>query len=158
MFKINQQTQTKYFYPHISLAYGNHQKNIKKALIKTLPPLKDSITVNKISIVQKKVYKIVLNINQLSKNNLEKSIYIFFNLKYTKLNNYLPKLVKAGCRVAICDQLENPKLTKKLSNRVIKGTRKQAKGKTVAEISKIRDEFLLNLQKMRKKYENKIRK
>ena len=52
MFKINQQTQTKYFYPHISLAYGNHQKNIKKALIKTLPPLKDSITVNKISIVQ----------------------------------------------------------------------------------------------------------
>ena len=41
---------------------------------------------------------------------------------------------------------------------LISGTRKQAKGKTVAEISKIRDEFLLNLQKMRKKYENKIRK
>tara|TARA_B100000945_G_scaffold212263_1_gene170977 strand:- start:297 stop:1235 length:939 start_codon:yes stop_codon:yes gene_type:complete len=55
-------------------------------------------------------------------------------------------------------KLKAPKLTKKLSNRVIKGTRKQAKGKTVAEISKIRDEFLLNLQKMRKKYENKIRK
>ena len=30
------------------------------------------------------------------------------------LNTYLPKLVKAGMRVAICDQLENPKLTKKL--------------------------------------------
>ena len=55
-------------------------------------------------------------------------------------------------------KLMAPKLTKKLSNRVIMGTRKQAKGKTVAEISKIRDEFLLNLQKMRKKYENKIRK
>ena len=31
------------------------------------------------------------------------------------INTYLPKLVRAGCRVAICDQLEDPKLTKKLS-------------------------------------------
>ena len=29
------------------------------------------------------------------------------------LNTYLPKLVKAGERVAICDQLEDPKKTKK---------------------------------------------
>ena len=29
------------------------------------------------------------------------------------LNTYLPKLVKAGCRVAICDQLEDPKKTQK---------------------------------------------
>ena len=28
------------------------------------------------------------------------------------LNTYLPKLVKAGLRVAICDQLEDPKMTK----------------------------------------------
>ena len=55
-------------------------------------------------------------------------------------------------------KLKAPKLSKKLSNRVIAGTRKQAKGKSVAEISKIRDEYLLNLQKMRKKYENKIRR
>ncbi len=33
------------------------------------------------------------------------------------INNYLPKLVKAGCRVAICDQLENPKLTNKIVKR-----------------------------------------
>ncbi|MDT0559685.1 DNA mismatch repair protein MutS [Ichthyenterobacterium sp. W332] len=33
------------------------------------------------------------------------------------LNTYLPKLVKAGERVAICDQLENPKLTKKIVKR-----------------------------------------
>ena len=33
------------------------------------------------------------------------------------LNTYLPKLVKAGCRVAICDQLENPKLTKTIVKR-----------------------------------------
>ncbi|SDB57362.1 DNA mismatch repair protein MutS [Flavobacteriaceae bacterium MAR_2010_188] len=33
------------------------------------------------------------------------------------LNNYLPKLVKAGERVAICDQLEDPKLTKTIVKR-----------------------------------------
>ena len=55
-------------------------------------------------------------------------------------------------------KLKAPILSNKLSNRVITGTRKQARGKSVAEISKIRDEYLLNLQKMRKKYENKIRR
>lgn len=33
------------------------------------------------------------------------------------LNTYLPKLVRAGFRVAICDQLEDPKKTKKLVKR-----------------------------------------
>ena len=33
------------------------------------------------------------------------------------LNTYLPKLVRAGERVAICDQLEDPKLTKKIVKR-----------------------------------------
>ena len=33
------------------------------------------------------------------------------------INTYLPKLVRAGCRVAICDQLEDPKLTKKIVKR-----------------------------------------
>ena len=33
------------------------------------------------------------------------------------LNTYLPKLVKAGERVAICDQLEDPKKTKKIVKR-----------------------------------------
>ena len=55
-------------------------------------------------------------------------------------------------------KLKAPKLSKKLSKRVIEGTKKQSKGKSVAEISKIRDEYLLYLQKMRKKYENKIRR
>ena len=33
------------------------------------------------------------------------------------IENYLPKLVKAGNRVAVCDQLEDPKLTKKIVKR-----------------------------------------
>ena len=33
------------------------------------------------------------------------------------LETYLPKLVRAGQRVAVCDQLEDPKLTKKIVKR-----------------------------------------
>jgi len=33
------------------------------------------------------------------------------------LDTYLPKLVRSGCRVAICDQLEDPKATKKIVKR-----------------------------------------
>ena len=36
---------------------------------------------------------------------------------YHALDAYLPKLIRAGKRVAICDQLEDPKLTKKLVKR-----------------------------------------
>ncbi len=38
---------------------------------------------------------------------------------YHALETYLPKLVRAGKRVAICDQLEDPKLTRKLVKRGI---------------------------------------
>ena len=55
-------------------------------------------------------------------------------------------------------KLKAPKLSKKLSLRVINGTRQQAKGKSVETLSKIRDEYLVKLQKLRKKYEDKIRK
>ena len=55
-------------------------------------------------------------------------------------------------------KLKAPKLTKKLSSRIVSGTKQQAKGKSVANISNIRDDYLVNLQKLRKKYEKKIRK
>ena len=38
---------------------------------------------------------------------------------YHALDTYLPKLIRAGHRVAICDQLEDPKMTKKLVKRGI---------------------------------------
>ncbi|MBQ8099284.1 MAG: DNA mismatch repair protein MutS [Bacteroidaceae bacterium] len=38
---------------------------------------------------------------------------------YHALDSYLPKLIRAGHRVAICDQLEDPKLTRKLVKRGI---------------------------------------
>ena len=55
-------------------------------------------------------------------------------------------------------ELKAPKLSKKLSERLISGTKKQAKGKSINQLSNIRDEYLVNLQLFRKKYENKIRK
>ena len=55
-------------------------------------------------------------------------------------------------------KLKAPKLSKKLSERLISGTKKQAKGKSINQLSNIRDEYLVNLQLLRKKYENKIRK
>ena len=54
-------------------------------------------------------------------------------------------------------KLKAPKLSKKLSSRVIAETSKQAKGKSVAKISNIRDQYLVDLQKLRKKYEKLIR-
>ena len=38
---------------------------------------------------------------------------------YHALDTYLPRLVRAGQRVAICEQLEDPKLTKKIVKRGI---------------------------------------
>lgn len=38
-------------------------------------------------------------------------------IPFHAIDNYLPKLVQAGYKVAVCDQLEDPKLTKKLVKR-----------------------------------------
>ena len=54
-------------------------------------------------------------------------------------------------------KLKAPTLSKKLSNRLIAGTKKQAKGRSVDKISNLRDEYLINLLLMRKKFENKLR-
>ena len=54
-------------------------------------------------------------------------------------------------------KLKAPILSSKLKRRLINGTRKQSKGKSVEKISNIRDEYLLDLLLMRKKYEKKLR-
>jgi len=53
-------------------------------------------------------------------------------------------------------KLKAPILTKKLSKKIINGTKNQSKGKSIAEITKIRDEYLIALLKLRKKYEKRI--
>ena len=58
----------------------------------------------------------VLGIVLTSRNNGSEDTSLA-GFPYHALNNYLPKLVKAGYRVAICDQLEDPKLTKTIVRR-----------------------------------------
>ena len=54
-------------------------------------------------------------------------------------------------------KLKAPKLSNKLINRLVEGTRKQSKGKSVEKISNIRDQYLIDLLLMRRKYEKKLR-
>ena len=54
-------------------------------------------------------------------------------------------------------KLKAPKLSNKLIDRLVQGTKKQSKGKSVSKISNIRDEYLVELQKLRKRYEKKLR-
>ena len=54
-------------------------------------------------------------------------------------------------------KLKAPKLSNKLINKLVEGTIRQSKGKSVTKISNIRDEYLVELQRLRKKYEKKLR-
>jgi DNA mismatch repair protein MutS len=58
----------------------------------------------------------ILNIVLTNRNNGSERTELA-GFPHHSLNTYLPKLVKAGQRVAICDQLEDPKQTKKIVKR-----------------------------------------
>lgn len=58
----------------------------------------------------------ILNITLTSRNNGGDRTELA-GFPHHSLNTYLPKLVMAGCRVAICDQLEDPKQTKTIVKR-----------------------------------------
>ncbi|MBK9420998.1 MAG: DNA mismatch repair protein MutS [Flavobacteriales bacterium] len=58
----------------------------------------------------------VLGITLTKRNNGDGEIELA-GFPYHALDTYLPKLVRAGHRVAICDQLEDPKLTKTIVKR-----------------------------------------
>ncbi len=59
----------------------------------------------------------VLNIALTAKSNGPMGKIEMAGFPHHALDSYLPKLVRAGYRVAICDQLEDPKKTKKLVKR-----------------------------------------
>lgn len=62
----------------------------------------------------------ILGITLTHRNNKGKGPSVAMaGFPYHALDSYLPKLIRAGHRVAICDQLEDPKLTKKLVKRGI---------------------------------------
>ncbi|MCW8980487.1 MAG: DNA mismatch repair protein MutS [Altibacter sp.] len=58
----------------------------------------------------------ILNITLTARNNGGDDVALA-GFPHHSLHTYLPKLVMAGCRVAICDQLEDPKQTKTIVKR-----------------------------------------
>ena len=69
-------------------------------------------TFGKDAIVASKVLEIILTNRANGSSRIELA-----GFPHHAIDNYLPKLVKAGHRVAICDQLEDPKQTKKIVKR-----------------------------------------
>ena len=61
----------------------------------------------------------VLGIVLTKRSNAAPDAVAMAGFPYHSLESYLPKLVRAGHKVAVCDQLEDPKLTKKLVKRGI---------------------------------------
>lgn len=59
----------------------------------------------------------ILGITLTKRANGAASFVELAGFPYHALDTYLPKLVRAGQRVAICEQLEDPKLTKKIVKR-----------------------------------------
>ncbi|MBP5484195.1 MAG: DNA mismatch repair protein MutS [Bacteroidales bacterium] len=59
----------------------------------------------------------VLGLVQTKKSNGEKGPVAMAGFPHHALENYLTKLVRAGFKVAVCDQLEDPKFAKKLVKR-----------------------------------------
>ena len=64
------------------------------------------------AIVASKILEIILTNRANGSSKIELA-----GFPHHALDNYLPKLVRAGHRVAICDQLEDPKKTKKIVKR-----------------------------------------
>jgi len=113
----------------------------------------------------------IINEGYATTENLDRSIEDGPGLRYSLMGTFLTFHLaggKAGMKHMLeqfgpalklpWTKLKAPKLTKKLSNRIISGTKKQAKGKSVNKLSNIRDEYLVELQILRKKYTNLIRK
>ena len=113
----------------------------------------------------------IINEGYATTENLDRSIEDGPGLRYSLMGTFLTFHLaggKAGMKHMLeqfgpalklpWTKLKAPKLTKKLSYRIISGTKKQAKGKSVNKLSNIRDEYLVELQILRKKYANLIRK
>ena len=107
----------------------------------------------------------IINENIASTDDLDKAIIHGPGLRWSLMGTFLTFHLaggKQGMRHMLNQfgpslklpwtKLKAPKLTKKLSNRIIKGTKKQSKGKSIKELTTIRDNFLIDLLKLKNKY------
>ncbi len=101
----------------------------------------------------------IINENYATTQELDRAIEDGPGLRYSIMGTFLTFMLKQfGPALKLpWTKLKAPKLTNKLSNKLISGTKKQAKGKSINMLSNIRDQYLVDVLKIRKKYENKIR-
>lgn len=94
-----------------------------------------------------KVLGIVLTKRANGANSIELS-----GFPHHSLDSYLPKLVRAGMRVAICDQLEDPKMVKGIVKRGV--TELVTPGVTFNEqvLTSKKNNFLLSIHREREKF------
>lgn len=93
----------------------------------------------------------ILGIVLTKRNNGEGSVELA-GFPHHSIDSYLPKLVRAGMRVAICDQLEDPKMVKGIVKRGV--TELVTPGVTFNDqvLSSKKNNFLLSLHKEKEKY------
>ncbi len=93
----------------------------------------------------------ILGIVLTKRNNGEGSVELA-GFPHHSIDSYLPKLVRAGMRVAICDQLEDPKMVKGIVKRGV--TELVTPGVTFNDqvLNSKKNNFLLSLHKEKEKY------
>ncbi|RNA60951.1 DNA mismatch repair protein MutS [Chryseobacterium nematophagum] len=93
----------------------------------------------------------ILGIVLTKRNNGEGHIELA-GFPHHSIDSYLPKLVRAGMRVAICDQLEDPKMVKGIVKRGV--TELVTPGVTFNDqvLTSKKNNFLLSLHKQKEKY------
>ena len=107
----------------------------------------------------------ILNEDLASSDDLDKAIIHGPGLRWALMGNFLTfhldggklgmkhTLEQFGPTLKIpWTKLKAPNLTKKLSNKIIRETKKQSKGTSIKELTTMRDNFLVDLLKLKNKY------
>ena len=107
----------------------------------------------------------IINENYASTEDLDEAIIHGPGLRWPLMGSFL-SFHLAGGKMGMKHMLEQfgpalklpwtklkaPKLTKQLSNKIIQGTKKQSKGKSIKHLANMRDNFLIDLLKLKNKY------
>jgi len=107
----------------------------------------------------------ILNENLASSDDLDKAIIHGPGLRWALMGNFLTFHL-AGGKLGMKHTLEQfgptlkipwtklkaPHLTKKLSNKIIRETKKQSKGASINKLTTMRDNFIVDLLKLKNKY------
>ncbi len=107
----------------------------------------------------------IINENYASTKDLDEAIIYGPGLRWALMGTFLTFHL-AGGKMGMAHMLEQfgpalklpwtklkaPPLTKNLSNKIISGTKKQSKNLSIKKLANLRDNFLIDLLKLRKKY------